>query len=64
MLSIGLWRWYINLTVTIVDIIHGPVFYFKHNVLETGICLQVESNRLDPIDRPGDREVYLLGETE
>jgi hypothetical protein len=29
MLSIGLWRWYINITITILDIIHRPVFYLK-----------------------------------
>jgi hypothetical protein len=29
MLSIGLWRWYINITITILDIIHLPVFYLK-----------------------------------
>jgi hypothetical protein len=31
MLSIGLWRWYINMTITILDIIHRPVFYLKLN---------------------------------
>jgi hypothetical protein len=31
MLSIGLWRWYINITVTILGIIHHPVFYLKLN---------------------------------
>jgi hypothetical protein len=31
MLSIGLWRWYINITITIVDIIHRPVFYLKRS---------------------------------
>jgi hypothetical protein len=29
--SLGLWRWYINITITILDIIHRPVFYLKHN---------------------------------
>jgi hypothetical protein len=29
MLSIGFWRWYINITITIRDIIHRPVFYLK-----------------------------------
>jgi hypothetical protein len=29
---IGLWRWYINITITILDIIHRPVFYLKHDV--------------------------------
>jgi hypothetical protein len=32
MQSIGLWRWYINITVTILDIIHRPVFYLKRTV--------------------------------
>jgi hypothetical protein len=29
MLSIGLWRWYINIIITILDIVHRPVFYLK-----------------------------------
>jgi hypothetical protein len=32
-----LWRWYLNITITILDIIHRPVFYLKHDVLETGL---------------------------
>jgi hypothetical protein len=28
---IGLWRWYINIAITILDIIHRPVFYLKLN---------------------------------
>jgi hypothetical protein len=31
MLSVGLWWWYINITITILDIIHRPVFYLKLN---------------------------------
>jgi hypothetical protein len=31
MLYIGLWRWYSNITITIVEIIHRPVFYLKLN---------------------------------
>jgi hypothetical protein len=30
MLSTGLCRRYINVTITILDIIHDPVFYLKH----------------------------------
>jgi hypothetical protein len=50
--SIGLWRWYINITITILDIIHRPVFYLKHDVSETGFCLhlRVELTQLGPID--------------
>jgi hypothetical protein len=42
--SIGLCRWYSNITLTILDIIHRPVFYLKYDVSETGVCprLQVE----------------------
>jgi hypothetical protein len=52
MLSIGLWRWYINITFTILDIIHRPVLYLKHNVSETGfyLRLQVEPTQLGPMD--------------
>jgi hypothetical protein len=31
MLSIGLWRWYINISITNLDIIHRPIFYLKLN---------------------------------
>jgi hypothetical protein len=31
-MSIGLWRWYINITITILDIIHRPVFYLELNL--------------------------------
>jgi hypothetical protein len=35
LLSMGLWRWYSNITVKILDIINCPVFYLKHNVPDT-----------------------------
>jgi hypothetical protein len=41
MLSIDLWRWYINVTITILDIIHHSVFYLKRNVSETRFCLRL-----------------------
>jgi hypothetical protein len=28
--NIGMWRWYINITITILDITHRPVYYLKH----------------------------------
>jgi hypothetical protein len=42
-----------TLTITILDNIHRPVFYLKHNVSEIGFCLrfQVEPTQLSPIDR-------------
>jgi hypothetical protein len=51
MLPIGLSRWYINITITILDIIHRPVFYLKH-VSETGfcLCLQVEPTQVGPTE--------------
>jgi hypothetical protein len=51
--SIGLWRWYINITITILDIIHRPVFYLRHDVSETGfyLRLQVKPTQLSSIDR-------------
>jgi hypothetical protein len=53
MQSIGLWRWYINITITILGIIHRPVFYLKHDVSETGFCLrlQVEPSQLVSVVR-------------
>jgi hypothetical protein len=36
----GLLRWYINITITIVNIIHRPVFCLKHNVSETESSLR------------------------
>jgi hypothetical protein len=41
------------ITITILDIIHRPVFYLKHNVSETPFCLrlQVENNQVHPTDR-------------
>jgi hypothetical protein len=42
-----------------LDIIHPPVFIYKHNVSETGSCLrlQVKPTQFDPIDRDSP---YLL----
>jgi hypothetical protein len=42
-----------SITITILDIIHRPVFYLKHNVSEAVFCLrlQVEPIQLGPIHR-------------
>jgi hypothetical protein len=44
---IGLWRWYINVTITILDIIHRPVFYLKqlNSIGLYEIRLRYEPNR-------------------
>jgi hypothetical protein len=49
---IGLWRWYINININIMDIIHRLVFNLKHDVSETGFCLrsQVEPTQFGPTD--------------
>jgi hypothetical protein len=53
MLTVGLWPCYINITITILDIIHRPVFYLKHDGYEIGFDfrLQVELTQLGPMNR-------------
>jgi hypothetical protein len=43
----------LNITITFEDIIHCFVFYLKHNVSETGLCLhlQMKATQFGPIDR-------------
>jgi hypothetical protein len=52
MVSVGLWRWYINITTTILDISHRSVFCLKYNVSVTGFCLRllVAPTQLGPTD--------------
>jgi hypothetical protein len=40
-------------TITILDIIHDPVFYVKHDVSEIGFCLrlQAELTQVGPTDK-------------
>jgi hypothetical protein len=61
MLSIGLWRWYIKVTIAILDIIHRRVFYLRRNDTETGICLclQAEPTQLDPINGTIYMHIYI-----
>jgi hypothetical protein len=50
---VGLWWWYFNVTITILDIIHRPVYYLKRNstlyvcphVTGKTLSLRYESNR-------------------
>jgi hypothetical protein len=51
--SIDLWRWHINITITILDIIHHPVLYRKHGISETGFSLrlQEEPTQVGPLER-------------
>jgi hypothetical protein len=66
----GLWRWYINITITILDVIHRPVLYFKHDVSVTGFYLRfkVQLTQLDPetssICWAHLRRFHLKAETE
>jgi hypothetical protein len=43
MLSIGLCQWYVNVTITILDIIHSPVFYLKDDVSEAGFWIMIRT---------------------
>jgi hypothetical protein len=48
-----LFNYFITTTLTVLDIIHHPVFYLKHDVSETGSCLhlQVEPTQVRPVNR-------------
>jgi hypothetical protein len=59
MLRIGLWRQYINITNTFLDIIHRPVFYLKHNSSETGFCLRPQ---VKPMFGPNEYASYEHGD--
>jgi hypothetical protein len=43
----------VNTTIIVRHVIHRPVFYSKYDVSVAGFCLnlQVESNRLGPIEQ-------------
>jgi hypothetical protein len=47
--SYSLWRWYINITTSILDIIRRHVFYLKHEVLGTKFCLCLQ---VGPTENP------------
>jgi hypothetical protein len=68
MLSIGLWLWYINITIITLDIFHRPVFYLKHDVLDNwfSLRLQVEPTQVGPVEeaRHCHRTQTLKTETE
>jgi hypothetical protein len=72
MRSIYLWLWCINITITILDIIHRLGVYLKHDVSETGfyLCFQEISTQLGTVDRVSllllyrDRLALLLSQTE
>jgi hypothetical protein len=54
------------MTITILDIVHRPVFNLKHDVSETVFCLhlQEEPTMLRPVDRASLPPPRLLGSTE
>jgi hypothetical protein len=37
--------------VTVLDIVHRPVFYLKRNVSETGLCLRRQVERTIQVSR-------------
>jgi hypothetical protein len=45
---------YINITITILDIIHRPIFHLELEVSQTGLCFSSHgATRLGPIDIGG-----------
>jgi hypothetical protein len=61
------------ITITILDIIHRPVFYLKVNVSETGFCLRLQTaliqvgQKIEISPEPNRRQrlvLYILGPTE
>jgi hypothetical protein len=46
MLYIGLWQWYINITVTNLDNIRLSIFYLKNDVSETEFRLYLQVERI------------------
>jgi hypothetical protein len=58
MLSVGLSRRYINVTIINLGIIHRPVFYLKHGASETAFCLRIkeEPTQLVSTGESRDRE--------
>jgi hypothetical protein len=57
MLSVGLWRWYINITITILDFIKRLVFYLKHGVSETEFCLTCAQQVELELDKVGNHNI-------
>jgi hypothetical protein len=47
--SVGLWRWYINITITILDIIHRIVSYLKLNFNSTGLSVPHRKHITSPL---------------
>jgi hypothetical protein len=66
MRSVGLWSWYVNITITILDIVHRPIFYLKQDVSETGFCLhhEVEHTHVGPIEKASLCLCVCLGTPE
>jgi hypothetical protein len=55
--------WYINITITILDITHRPVLYLKHGVSEiiSYLRLQVESTQMGPTEVRIQRLALSIG---
>jgi hypothetical protein len=56
MLSIGVWRWYVNITTTILDIAHRPVFYLKLN--STGLSVPHKKHITYPLRAKQVNAIY------
>jgi hypothetical protein len=51
----GLWRWYINVTITTVDIIDRPVFDLKHTV---GNVRTSQETHTSPVPTQQNNAIY------
>jgi hypothetical protein len=56
MRPIGLWLWYINKTIAILDIIYGPVFHFKHMII---MFVSHREHVTSPLKAQQVNEVYI-----
>jgi hypothetical protein len=53
-----------KIRITILDIVHRPLFYLKHGVSETGFCLRLQAESTQLVSRhrtsqSPDRETHL-----
>jgi hypothetical protein len=55
-LSIGLWRWYINVTITIMSIIHRPVLYLK--LISVGLSVPDTNHITSPLRAQQINAIY------
>jgi hypothetical protein len=58
--SIGLCRWYINVTITVLDIIHSPVFIFNTQLNSTGLSVPHKKFISSPLQAQQVNAIYMF----